>query len=180
MRKLLPAFVLVFLCGVIVGGVGGLGSGLLAADEAPRDFDSPPLSLSKSSGSCADPKPHSGWVHDVAVGRSFAVTLNATVTHGPNETVTANVSSVAPGYFRIDLRTVPSDRSDAEKQKASDATAESECVGTQLRLGTNLPSDYAQYEVAVDGRTLKVVEYDGTVADLHQLPNPIDGRDSAN
>ncbi|WP_158056661.1 hypothetical protein [Halorussus halophilus] len=180
MRKLLPAFVLVFLLGVLVGGVGGAGSGFVssAPDDTSRDFDSPPLSLGKATGSCGETKADAGWVHDVAVGKSFAVTLNATVQHAPTETVKASVTKVSPGYFRIDLRTVQSDRSEAAQQKMND-TASVGCTETELRLATSLPTDYESFEITMNGRTLRTVEYDGTVADLHQLPNPIEGRESA-
>lgn len=179
MRKLLPAFVLVFLLGMVVGGAGGIGSGLVssASDDSPRDFDSPPLSLSSASSSCGETRANSGWVHDVAVGKSFAVTLNATVQHAPTETVSVNVSKISSERFRIDLQTVPSDRSEAAQQKMNETTS-SRCAGTELRLATSLPTDYESFEITIDGRTIRTVEYDGTGADLHQLPNPVEGRDS--
>ncbi|NHN58832.1 MULTISPECIES: hypothetical protein [Halorussus] len=172
------ALVVAFVLGAIVGPVGGVGFGLDESDDA-REFDSPGLSLSKSVGACDDVDSEPGWVHDVAVGESFAVTLETTVVHDWNRTVTANVSRVSPGRFLIDLRTVPADSAGAARRKAN-ASAESttDCAATDLSLGTSLPTDYEEFAVAVNGRPLVTVEYDGTVADLHRLPNPTNATSS--
>ena len=174
-HPVLPALAIAvaFVFGVVLGSIGGIGIGIGDTDE-PRDFDSPGFSLSKSVGACGDVDPDSGWVHDVAVGESFAVTLEATVVHDWNRTVTANVGRVSPGRFLIDLRTVPADSAEAARKKANVSTeSTSGCAATDLGLGTSLPTDYEEFTVAVNGRTLRTVEYDGTVADLHRLPNPI-------
>jgi hypothetical protein len=88
--------------------------------------------------------------------------------------VTANVSRSVPGKYVIDLRTVSSDRADVSP-KTANASADSapDCAATRLGLATNLPPDYEEFTVSVNGRTLRTVENDGTVADLHGLPNPI-------
>ncbi|UPV74044.1 hypothetical protein M0R89_16080 [Halorussus limi] len=166
-----------FVLGTVVGSAGGLGL-RVGGDTDTSDFESPGFSLSKATGSCDGIDSDSGWVHDVAVGESFAVTLEATVVHDRNRTVTANVTHVAPGNYVVDLRTVPSDRADARRKKANaSAGSVPDCASTRLSLGTSLPTDYEQFTVAMNGRTIRTVEYDGTVADLHRLPNPINATD---
>lgn len=169
MERVVLAAAGAFLLGVLVGSVAGGGAGLVGdpGPGAPEGVDSPGASLSKSVGACGDVDPDSGWVHDVAVGESFAVTLDATVVHDRGRPVTANVSRSASGTFRIDLRT------QVHGSGASTDDAGSTCTATHLTLGTNLPTDYEAFAVSVNGRTLLTVEYDGTTPDLHRLPNPI-------
>ena len=172
MEKLVPAIAAVaFVLGLALGGFGFCGA--LAPDERGPDPESPAYSVSSSGVNCLDVRPHSGWVHEVASGRSFAVTLNATVVHERGRTVSTNVSRVSPGSYRIALRTVPgeADASSGEHRKKSPPAG---CrVATGLRLGVGLPTDYREFEVTVNGRTLLTVENEDTVADLYQLPNPV-------
>lgn len=177
MRQSLPALALAFAVGVAVG-TAGVGFGTLSdadtATDAPRDFESPGFSLAKSLGSCGDGHAHGGWIHDVAVGETFALTLNATVVHEWNESVTANVTRTSPGVFRIDLRTGPGNRV-AERAREKNVTrSPPDCASTTLDLATNLPTDYRRFTVSLDGRDLRTVENDGTGASLTQLPNLID------
>ncbi|WP_276301379.1 hypothetical protein [Halorussus lipolyticus] len=184
MERLTSTVVAAFLLGLVVGAVGGFAFGgqLGLLDPGPTNSgpnpESPPYSLSKSGG-CLDVRPHAGWVHEVAVGDSFAVTLNATVVHDRGATVSTNVSRVAPGAYRIDLRTVSSEtvESDANRTKSPPEDCR---VATDLRLGASLPTDYREVEVALDGRTLLTVENEDTAPDLYQLPNPVNATVSAN
>jgi len=173
MTRLSSAVVAAFALGLVAGAVGGLGFGSqLAPTDAGPDPESPPYSLSSSGPDCLDVRPHAGWVHEVAVGDAFAVTLNATVVHDRDQRVSANVSRVTPGSYRIDLRTVPETprTSDAGKQKSPPEGCQ---VATDLQLGASLPTDYQEFEVTVNGRTLLTVENEDTTADLYQLPNPV-------
>jgi hypothetical protein len=70
-----------FLLGVAVESVGGFGIGVGGHADDPRDFESPGFTVAKGTGPCDGPESDSGWVHDVAVGESFAVTLEAVVVH---------------------------------------------------------------------------------------------------
>jgi hypothetical protein len=167
------AVVAAFVLGLVAGAVGGLGfGGQFASTDAGPDPGSPSYSLSSSGPDCLDVRPHAGWVHEVAVGDSFAVTLNATVVHDRGQRVSASVNRVTPGAYRIDLRTVPETTrtSDAGEQKSAPEGCR---VATDLRLGASLPTDYREFEVAVNGRTLLTVENEDTAADLYQLPNPV-------
>jgi hypothetical protein len=177
MENLDRAVAVAFAVGLVVGAVGGVGyAGGPAPTDAGPDPESPGYSVSKSTG-CLDVRPHAGWVHEVAVGDSFAVTLNATVVHERGQTVGANVSRVAPGSYRIDLRTVPETEETTESRAK---TPPEDCpVATDLRLGTSLPTDYREFTVSVDGRTLLTVENEGTVGELFQLPNPVNATSGA-
>lgn len=172
-RVLAVAVAVAFLLGVFVGAVGGVETDFLGESRDSSAFESPGLSLTKSFESCDDLDSDSGWVHDVAVGESFAVTLEATVVHDSNHTVTANVGRESRGIYHVDLRTVSGDGT-APRTKA-DAAEEPAggCTATHLTLGTSLPTDYSEFAVTMNGRTVRTVEYDGTTADLHRLPNPI-------
>ncbi|WP_135854662.1 hypothetical protein [Halorussus salinus] len=176
MEKFTTAVAAAFVVGTAVGAVAwaGFGAPLGQADAGSTpgpDPESPPVSVSKSGGSCLDTRAHAGWVHEVAVGHSFAVTLNATVVHERGRTVDATVTRVTPGAYRIDLRTVPEEtRSDEPEDKSPPEDCR---AATDLRVSASLPTDYRSFEVTIDGRTLRTVENEDTTADLYQLPNPI-------
>ncbi|WP_135825815.1 hypothetical protein [Halorussus ruber] len=173
MTRLSSAVVPAFALGLVAGAVGGLGfGGQLAPTDAGPDSGSPPYSLSSSGPNCPDVRSHAGWVHEVAVGDSFAVTLNATVVNDRDQRVSANVSRVTPESYRIDFRTVPETTrtSDAGEQKPPPGDCR---VATDLQFSTSLPTDYREFEVTVNGRTLLTVENEDTTADLYQLPNPV-------
>lgn len=174
MKRLVPAVALAFVLGVLVGGVGGVGgvgvfdSGILDNDSSDESAsDAIPLVWGTGGPGCFDaPTPNAGWVHEVAAGESYAVTLNATVVHERGERVEPNATEWADGRYRLDLRTVPDD--------GRAKTPENCRAASSLRIGMSLPTDYERLEIAVNGRTLRTIERENTVADLYQLPNPID------
>lgn len=161
-----------------VGVVAGftLGSGALASAFAVPDdneLDDPFTSVSRSGSTCYDgPTPNAGWLHEGANGDYYGVTLNATVVHAPDKRLDAVVKHVSEGRYVVVLRTVvPEDDEDPRMQRKVDAC---DRVSTDIRLGTAVPTDeYREVTVTVNGRELLVVERDGTVAELYQLPNPI-------
>lgn len=173
-RTFAVVLVVAFLLGVFVGFVGGIGTSYFSSSDDSSAFESPGLSLTKSVGACDEIDSNSGWVHEVAVGESFAVTLDATVVHDSNRTVTANVSRETQQLYRIDLQTVSNEEpTDARKKATTTQESVERCAATHLTLGTSLPTDYSEFVVTMNGRTLQTVEYDGTTADLYRLPNPI-------
>ena len=173
MKRLVPAVALAFVLGVLVGGVGGIGgfgaldSDLLDTDSTDQSAsDAIPLVWGTGGPNCFDaPTPNAGWVHEVAAGESYAVTLNATVVHERGERVKPNVTEWADGQYRLDLRTVPDD--------GRAKTPENCRAASSLTIGISLPTDYERFEIAVNGRTLRTIEREDTMADLYQLPNPI-------
>lgn len=167
MRALLPAVVLSLLLGM---GIGAVAFDQHEPARRSLDTESPGFSLGTASGECGDLTPNAGWVHDVAAGEQYVVTLNATIVHDGSQTVWANVSRVLPHAYRIDLRTVPDERGDETRRKGPE---DGECESTRVLLGTGLPTDHRRYEVSINGRTLLTVENDDTTPDLYPLPNPI-------
>ncbi len=162
---------LAFAAGILVGAVA------IAAFQPPvqsgpvqpgPDSESPPFTIAMGGPNCLDSRHGSGggWVHEVAAGTSYAVTLNATVVHDRGEAVAANVSRTAPGGYAIDLRTVPA--TDDAKSPSGDCR-----VATRVELGASLPTDYREFRVTANGRTLLTVERDDTTADLYRLPHPV-------
>ncbi|UPW00088.1 hypothetical protein M0R88_16430 [Halorussus gelatinilyticus] len=181
MENFTTAVAVAFVVGTVVGAVGwvGFGAPLGQADSDPGpDPESPPVSVGKSGGGCLDTRANAGWVHEVAVGHSFAVTLNATVVHERGQTVDATVTQVTPGAYRIDLRTVAEEPRTSDERK-SESPPEGCRVATDLRLSASLPTDYRSFEVTIDGRTLLTAENEDTTADLYRLPNPINATTSA-
>ncbi|WP_276282039.1 hypothetical protein [Halorussus caseinilyticus] len=180
MKKLPTAVLAAFAVGLVVGATAwaGFGGAVAPTDSGP-DPESPPYSLSTAGGNCLDVRAHAGWVHEVAVGDSFAVTLNATVVHERGQTVEAEVNRGVAGRYRIDLRTVADGRESANGT-AKKSPLEGCRVATDLRLAASLPTDYSDFEIAVNGRTLLTVENEDTAADLYQFPNPVNATNSPN
>ncbi|WP_137287603.1 hypothetical protein [Halorussus salinisoli] len=180
MRNFITAIVAAFAFGLVVGAIGwaGFGSPVGQADPGP-DPESPPFSVSESGGTCLETRAHAGWAHEVAVGHSFAVTLNATVVQDRGQTVSANVSRTAPETYRIDLETAPDETETSDEGKRKSAPEDCR-VATDVRLATSLPTEYQEFEVAVNGRTLRTIENRDTTGNLYQLPNPINATTSAN
>lgn len=174
-RSTLALLVLAFLLGAVVGpAIGPLVPGDAGADRGPAP-ESPPYSLSYGGSQClADAvRPNGGWVHEMAAGYSYAITVNATIPHGRGETVAANVSRTAPGAYEIALG---ADDGGANASKTPSAGCR---VGTTVDLAASLPTEYDRVDVTVDGRTVLTVENEDTVADLYRLPNPV-GAERAN
>lgn len=164
MEKLVPAVALAFALGVLLGAVG---PGVLAGPPS-NGSDGVPMTLSSSGPGCFEgPTPNAGWVHEVAAGESYAVTLNATVLHDRGTEVRPNVSEWSPRRFRLDFRTVSDEGEDPKEPQGR-------CrVATEFRLGLSLPTDYERLDIAVNGRTVRTVEREDTTADLYRLPNPV-------
>lgn len=164
--------------GLAVGVVAGftLGSGALASAFAVSDdgeLDDPEYSLTSTAPTCYDgPRPNAGWLHEGANGDYYGVTLNTTVVHASDERLNVAVKHVSEGRYVVALRTVPpAEDEDPRMQRRVDAC---DRASTHIELATSLPTDeYREVTVTANGRELLVVERDGTVAELYQLPNPI-------
>jgi hypothetical protein len=169
-----PAIAL--LVGLVVGVV--VGNGALVGAVVPQSvggddpYDTPGYSLSLGGPSCYDePTANAGWVHEVANGDYYGVTLNATVVHAPDRRVTVDVSERTPDTYEIAIRTRASDAD--EDERAKQAVSECDRVATDVGVGTGLPTDYRRAVVTMDGRKLLSFENEDTAADLYRLPNPV-------
>jgi hypothetical protein len=164
-----------FLAGVLAGavvvsvfpGVLGLGGSVGPTDTGP-DPENPPFSTQAGTGCYDGPGDYSqnaGWVHEVAAGTSYAVTLNATVLHPAGTSVEGDVVRRRPGEYELAIRTVTS--TDAPDRGC-------ELLDTSFGMGVSLPTDYESFVVTIDGESIRRVENGATTtAELYPLPNPV-------
>ena len=156
-----------FLAGVLAGAVLlSAVPGHAGPTHTGPDPDDPPFYTSVGGPGCYDGETNSnaGWVHEVAAGDSYAVTLNATIVHDAGTEVRADVVPRAGDEYELALRTVS-----VTPEKALDC----ERVRTTFEMGVSLPTSYESFVVTLDGRELLCAERDDTTADLYPLPNPV-------
>lgn len=157
-----------FLAGVLVGGVLLTAFPLGGPADTGPDPDNIPASVATAGPSCfegeTDVNPNGGWVHEVAAGTSYAVTLNATVVHDAGTELDVRVARVG----ETDTYAVTIDPVDGESPPG-----DCERVRSRLDVGASLPTSYERLEVRAAGETLVDAERDDTTADLYPLPNPI-------
>jgi hypothetical protein len=157
-----------FLAGVLVGGVVLTAFPLGGPAETGPDPDNVPQTASFAGPSCVEDtvevNPNGGWVHEVAAGTSYAVTLNATVVHDAGTELNVRVARVG----ETDTYALTVDAVDGESPPD-----ECETVRTRLEVGASLPTSYERLEIRAGGETLVDAERDDTTADLYPLPNPI-------
>jgi hypothetical protein len=164
-----------FLAGVLAGavlltsfpGLAGLGGPSAPTDPGP-DPDNPGYSTHAGRGCYegeGDLNPNAGWVHEVASGSSYSVTLNATVLHDSGTEVRGSVDHRGNGEYELEIRTVE----DTEAVDRDCATLE-----TTFGMGVALPTNYESFVVTVnDERVRRVENTAATTADLYPLPNPV-------
>jgi hypothetical protein len=164
----LLSIAMAFLAGVLAGAVlltavPGLAGGPV---ETAPDPDNPPTSTYSGGPSCFDGEvnPNAGWVHEVAAGTSYAVTLNATVVHDAGTEVRASVERRSGNEYELALRTVA---------VTPERSLDCERVRTTFGMGTSLPTSHERFVVTVDGRELVRARRTDTTADLYRLPNPV-------
>ncbi len=157
-----------FLAGVLAGAVlltaaPGLAGG---PSEMGPDPENPPTSTYSGGPSCYDGEvnPNAGWVHEVAAGTSYAVTLNATVVHDAGTEVRASVDRRDGNEYELALRTVPI---------TPERSLDCELVRTTFGMGVSLPTSYERFVVTANGRELVSARRTDTTADLYPLPNPV-------
>lgn len=159
---------LAFLAGILAGvviatAVPGFGGG--PVDTSP-DPENPPFTTSSGGPSCFDGEVSSagGWVHEVAAGDAYAVTLNATVLHEPGTEVRGTVTPRSGDEYELALRTVST---------TPERSFECDRVRTTFAMGVSLPTSYQRLRVTMNGRELLRTTRDDTTADLYRLPNPL-------
>jgi hypothetical protein len=158
-----------FLAGILAGAVlltavPGLAGGPV---EMAPDPDTPPTSVWMAGPSCDDGEvnPNAGWLHEVATGNAYTVTLNATVVHDAGTEVEASVNRRSGNEYELAIRTV---------ERTPERAQDCEQVRTTLGMGVSLPTSYERVVLTVDGRELLRASRTDTTADLYPLPNPID------
>ncbi|WP_311170356.1 hypothetical protein [Halobellus ordinarius] len=157
-----------FLAGVLAGAVlVAAVPGLLGGPvESGPDPQNPPYTTASGGPSCfdGDVTPNAGWVHEVAVGDSYAVTLNATVVHEPGTEIRADVIPRSGNGYELALRT---------ESVTPDRSFECERVHTEFSIAASLPTSYQRLIVTMNGRELVGATREDTTGDLYPLPNPL-------
>lgn len=159
---------MVFLAGMLAGAVLVIAvPGLVGGPvETGPDPEEPPFTTSSGGPSCFDGEitPNAGWVHEVAVGDSYAVTLNATVVHDAGTDVRATVIPRSNDGYELALRTV---------SVTPDRSVDCDRVRTTVGMSASLPTSYQRLIVTMNGRELVRATRDDTSGDLYPLPNPL-------
>lgn len=150
--------------GALVGAAAA-GGAFTPSPGADVNERGPPTSVAKGGPDCYDgANDDGGRTHVVANGRTWAVTLNATVAHPTGTEGAVNVSLQPTGRYEIALTTV--DAAGGRKSPGSGCRAE-----TTVNVATALQRP--AFDVTVDGRTARSVDQDETVATLYPLPDPV-------
>jgi len=159
---------LAFLAGLLAGAVlitavPGLAGG---PTQTGPDPSNPPFTTASGGPSCFDGTvaPGAGWVHEVAVGESYAVTLNASVVHDAGTEVEADVVPRADDSYELALRTRP---------VTPERPIRCERVHTTFEMAVSLPTSYRELVVTMNGRELVRATREDTTGDLYRLPNPL-------
>lgn len=164
----LLSIAMAFLAGVLAGAVlltavPGLADSPV---ETTPDPDDPSMSTSSGGPGCyeGEANPNAGWVHEVATGTAYAVTLNATVVHDAGTELRASVERRSGNEYELALRTV---------SVTSERSLDCERVRTTFEMGVSLPTSYERVVVTTNGRELVSAGRTDTTADLYRLPNPV-------
>ena len=165
-RALLHGLVLGLLIGALIGI--GFTSGSIpltsSGDESDRD---PGLTYSRAGPSCFDgPNDNDGWLFVIANGRSWLVNANLTIVHPPGTEVAVDLTEHPTGVWEIGFKMVPTTE---QQQKPY---SEADCQpATTVDLSTGLPEP--NFEISLNGRTIRRVNQDETVGNLYPLPRVV-------
>lgn len=160
-----------------------LGTGALAGCQGLTDAvgpetdsggtDSLGLAYSESQGPYPSDDPvHSGWVHIVSDGESADLTFDARLCSGLGAVDPELTAGLGDEYV---LRFAVSGEYEGLPDGSTPDTAQCESV-TRLVGGANVPRDWEQLTVTVDGVEVQTVERSGTMPTLRPLPDPIGSR----
>jgi hypothetical protein len=170
-RSALPAVVVAFVLGALVGGIvlSDAGTPDDAVRVAPPDPDdeSPGATLARSGPDCLESAPpHSGWLVVSTVVNARAVTYNGTLAHERGLTVSMNVTQVSDGDYVMRFRTTPVDR---VKTPSGDCP-----VGSQVQASTSLPMEYDTVAVVYGDATVVRVRNAGVTTTRYvPVANPV-------
>lgn len=160
----------VFLAGIVLGGVVGVGFATVGDQPgtvtlAPPDPDAPPTSAAWGGPQClADAPANAGWIATGSQVNSRVVTVNATVAHDRGQRLARpRVEVVGDRRYRIVVSLV----------EAAAETAPPDCpVGSHVTVSASLPTDVRSVAVVVDGQTVRTVDRPETTA---LVVYPVDG-----
>lgn len=162
----------VFLAGIVLGGVLGVGF-VTVGDEpgtvslAPPDPDAPPTSASWGGPQClADTPSNAGWVATGTGANNRFVTVNATIAHDRDEQLAQpRLEVVGDRRYRLVLSV----------RDAEDETALPDCqVASHVTISASLPTDFQSVTVVVAGQTVRTVEHpESTTLQFYPLADSV-------
>jgi hypothetical protein len=155
------------LAGVIVGlVVGGPAGAVLAPGPltSPSPDNQPSGTYSASSGCYDGGQENNGWLYVAANGKTWAVSLNATILHPRDTEIEFNISQQPTDTYEIALTT---NETATEQSRSSD-----DCrMATTVNIATGLAEPV--FDISVNGRIVRSIDQDETAANLYYLPNPL-------
>lgn len=169
MRPTVRTLIIGVSIGLIIGGMTvtavPLGAPLQSEEEPTHQ-----TSYSSAGPSCYDEtQTNSGWLHVMANGESWAITLETTILHPKDEVVEFEITERPTGTYEIAFVTVESDSTTKRSDK--------ECrTATTFTVATSL--ERPDFDVTFDGRTIHSVNQDDTMPELYQLPHPLNASNS--
>jgi hypothetical protein len=158
------AFLAGILAGVVIAtAVPGLSGGPV---ETGPDPENPPFTTSSGGPSCfgGEVNPAAGWLHEVAVGDAYALSLNVSVLHEPGTELRGTVTPRRGNEYELALQTV---------SVTPERSFECDRVRTTFEMAVSLPTSYQRVRVTMNGRELVEATRDDTTADLYPLSNPL-------
>ena len=155
------------LAGIIVGLIVGGSAGAVLAPgplTSPSPDSQPSGSYSASSGCYDGGQENNGWVYVAANGKTWAVSLNATVLHPRGTEIDLNVSQRPTDTYEIALTT---NETATEQSRSND-----DCrMATTVNIATGLSEPV--FDISINGRIVRSIDQDETAANLYILPNPL-------
>jgi len=136
------------------------------ADASSDDrFADASWSSYQSSGCIGDASPNAGWLYWGANGERYAVAFNASLAG--TSRVNASLDHTLTGVYTLTLTPTGGE--------AKPSASSSDCEQTaDLGVSAAVPSDFREFRVVYDGRTLAVARNDGeTTGELVDLPTPV-------
>lgn len=131
--------------------------------------DGLPITYSASRGSFSESDaPNSGWVHVVADGESADLTFDARLC--TSRSVEVILADPPASDYTLEFET---DGGAKPVTTTPSADAHRCGAGTHVVGGANLPSDWGELRVLVNGYEVRTVERSGTAPELRRLPDPI-------
>lgn len=116
-----------------------------------------------------------GWIHTVASGDAYHVTWDLRIEHERSETIESRLSSRPGDEYELAFFDAAVGATGADSNGESVPLSEEDCpVGTRLRGGGSVPSDFERLTLLVYDVEIVVLERAGTVPTLRELPDPIE------
>ncbi|MFC5970559.1 hypothetical protein ACFPYI_04370 [Halomarina salina] len=128
-----------------------------------------PLVYSTSSGPFSkSATPNRGWVHIVADGESADLTFDARLC--TSQSVEVTLTNPVSTEYRLNVAT----ESESSPVSSTPSSETPTCgTGTHITGSANVPNDWEELPVTVNGYEIQRLERSGTTGRLWQLPDPI-------